>query len=128
MTDTIASPAPTAVDTPALEVRGVSKSYGGVQAVSDVDLDLHRGDVLAICGDNGAGKSSLIKIISGAQPPTSGTMTLRGEPVRFGSPHDALQKGVATIYQDLALADDDIADRVLELRAGLAGEREPRLE
>lgn len=95
MTDTTA---------PILSLRGVSKSYGGVQAVCDIDLDLHRGDVLAICGDNGAGKSSLIKIISGAQPPSSGTMTLRGEPVRFGSPHDALQKGVATIYQDLALA------------------------
>ena len=90
--------------TPILSLRGISKSYGGVQAVSGVDLDVCRGDVLAICGDNGAGKSSLIKVISGAQPPSAGTMTLRGEPVRFGSPHDALQKGVATIYQDLALA------------------------
>ncbi|WP_460450506.1 ATP-binding cassette domain-containing protein [Alsobacter sp. SYSU BS001988] len=98
---------------PILSLRGVSKSYGGVNALVDVDLDVHRGDVLAICGDNGAGKSSLIKIISGAQPPSSGTMTLRGEEAGFRSPHDALRKGVATIYQDLALAPRlSIADNV----------------
>jgi ABC-type sugar transport system ATPase subunit len=72
--------------------------------VREVDLDIFEGDVVAICGDNGAGKSSLIKIVSGAEEPTSGAMTLRGKPVRFASPHDALTQGVATIYQDLALA------------------------
>src|SRR3954471_11442471 len=91
-------------DAPILSLRGVSKSYGPVVAVRDVDLDVFRGEVLAICGDNGAGKSSLIKIISGAEAATSGAMTLRGEEVRFRSPHDALTYGVATIYQDLALA------------------------
>ena len=89
---------------PILSLRGIGKSYGAVVAVRDVDLDLHAGEVLAMCGDNGAGKSSLIKVISGAEEPTSGTIALRGESVRFQSPHDALARGVATIYQDLALA------------------------
>jgi ABC-type sugar transport system ATPase subunit len=93
-----------AQETPILSLRGVSKSYGPVAAVRDVDLDVFRGEVLAICGDNGAGKSSLIKVISGAEAATDGTMTLRGQEVRFRSPHDALSYGVATIYQDLALA------------------------
>jgi ABC-type sugar transport system ATPase subunit len=89
---------------PILSLRGIGKSYGPVVAVRGVDLDVFRGEVLAICGDNGAGKSSLIKVISGAEEPTEGEMSLRGERVHFHSPHDALAKGVATIYQDLALA------------------------
>jgi len=93
-----------APETPLLSLRGVGKSYGAVVAVRDVDLDVLKGEVVAICGDNGAGKSSLIKVISGAEEATAGEMTLRGEAVRFASPHDALEKGVATIYQDLALA------------------------
>jgi ABC-type sugar transport system ATPase subunit len=87
-----------------LSLRGIGKSYGAVVAVREVDLDIFSGEVVAICGDNGAGKSSLIKVISGAEEPTSGTMALGGKPVRFASPHDALTHGVATIYQDLALA------------------------
>lgn len=87
-----------------LSLRGIGKAYGAVLAVRDVDLDVYPGEILAICGDNGAGKSSLIKVISGAQPQSTGTLRLRGEPVRFRSPHDALRQGVATIYQDLALA------------------------
>ncbi|MEO6065943.1 MAG: ATP-binding cassette domain-containing protein [Lysobacterales bacterium] len=89
---------------PICSLRGVAKNYGAVCALRGVDLDIADGDVLAICGDNGAGKSTLIKILSGAQLPDSGTMTLRGQAVRFQSPHDALAQGVATIYQDLALA------------------------
>lgn len=73
-------------------------------AVRGVDLDIFAGETVAICGDNGAGKSSLIKVISGAEEPTSGAMAMRGQTVRFTSPHDALAQGVATIYQDLALA------------------------
>jgi ABC-type sugar transport system ATPase subunit len=91
-------------EAPILSLRGVGKNYGPVVAVRDIDLDVFRGQVLAICCDNGAGKSSLIKVISGAEAATSGAMTLRGEEVRFRSPHDALSYGVATIYQDLALA------------------------
>lgn len=91
-------------DTALFSLRGISKNYGAVQALSGIDLDVHAGDVLAICGDNGAGKSTLIKILSGAQAPSSGSLSLRGTPVQFRSPHDALAQGVATIYQDLALA------------------------
>lgn len=89
---------------PLLSLRGLAKRYGAVQALAGVDLDVHAGEVLAICGDNGAGKSTLIKIVSGAETASDGEMRLRGEPVRFASPQDALARGVATIYQDLALA------------------------
>jgi len=90
--------------TPLLSLRGIGKSYGPVVAVREVDLDIHPGGVVAICGDNGAGKSSLIKVISGAEEATAGTISMRGKQVVFASPHDALSHGVATIYQDLALA------------------------
>jgi ribose transport system ATP-binding protein len=89
---------------PILSLRGIAKSYGAVVANADIDLDVFKGDVLALCGDNGAGKSTLIKIVSGALEPSSGSMHLRQDAVTFGSPYDALTKGVATIYQDLALA------------------------
>jgi simple sugar transport system ATP-binding protein len=92
------------VTDPLLSLHGIGKSYGGVQAVRDVDLSIAAGAVVALCGDNGAGKSSLVKIIAGAQPPTTGTIRLRGQPVSFASPQDALRAGIATIYQDLALA------------------------
>ena len=90
--------------TPLLSLRGIAKNFGAVTAVREVDLDVFPGEILAICGDNGAGKSSLIKIIAGAQQPSAGTIRLRGQETRFRSPHDALAQGVATIYQDLALA------------------------
>jgi ABC-type sugar transport system ATPase subunit len=90
--------------TPLLSLRGIGKAYGPVVAVREVDLDIFAGEVVAICGDNGAGKSSLIKVISGAEEATSGTLSMRGKTVVFASPHDALNHGVATIYQDLALA------------------------
>ncbi len=85
-------------------LRDIAKRYGAVQALRGVDLDVAQGEVLALCGDNGAGKSTLVKLLSGAQQPDAGTMALRGREVRFGSPHDALVQGVATLYQDLALA------------------------
>ena len=87
-----------------MSLRGVTKRYGAVAALNGVDLDVSHGDVIAICGDNGAGKSTLIRIMSGAAEPTAGKMLLAGTEVRFRSPHDALGQGVATIYQDLALA------------------------
>ena len=80
-----------------LDIRGLTKSYGAVDALKGVDLVVNEGDVLALCGDNGAGKSTLIKVISGAQPPSAGTILLKGEPVAFASPHDALAKGIATV-------------------------------
>jgi ABC-type sugar transport system ATPase subunit len=89
---------------PILSLRDVGKSYGAVVAVRQVDLDIAPGELVAICGNNGAGKSSLVKIISGAEDLSSGTLSIRGKPARFSSPHDALAHGVATLYQDLALA------------------------
>jgi ABC-type sugar transport system ATPase subunit len=87
-----------------LEVKGIRKHYGAVKALIGVDLKVRPGEVLAICGDNGAGKSTLIRIVSGAETPTDGSLFLKGEKVLFHNPADALKKGVATIYQDLALA------------------------
>jgi simple sugar transport system ATP-binding protein len=100
----IAKPVPTFAGHALLSLRGVSKHYGAVEALSGADLEVATGDVLGICGDNGAGKSTLIRIISGAQEPSAGEMTVRGAAVRFRSPHDAHAAGIATIYQDLALA------------------------
>src|SRR5699024_8254512 len=74
-----------------------------VAAVRGIDLAVTAGEVHAICGDNGAGKSTLVKMISGAEPPDAGTITLAGEQRSFGSPHDALAAGIATIYQELAV-------------------------
>jgi simple sugar transport system ATP-binding protein len=90
--------------TPLLRLRDLRKSYGAVAALKGVDLDVFAGEILAICGDNGAGKSTLIRIVSGAHRPSGGTLELGGRTVDFASPREALQAGVATIYQDLALA------------------------
>jgi simple sugar transport system ATP-binding protein len=87
-----------------LELKQVAMNYGSVKALKGVDLCVNAGDVLGVCGDNGAGKSTMIKVISGAIKPSKGQLFLKGDPVRFASPKDALEKGVATIYQDLALA------------------------
>lgn len=87
-----------------LALRGIGMAYGAVTALRDVDLDVRAGEVLALCGDNGAGKSSLVKILSGAQMPTSGSLRLEGEELRLRGPQQALQRGIATIYQDLAVA------------------------
>jgi len=91
---------------PLLEVKGISKLFGGVHAVEDVSLSLARGEVLALAGDNGAGKSTLIKVISGVHRPDGGEIRYRGEPVDFPNPQAARDRGIETIYQDLALADN----------------------
>jgi simple sugar transport system ATP-binding protein len=90
--------------TPLLRLVALRKSYGAVAALKGVDLDVHVGEVVAICGDNGAGKSTLIRIVSGAHRPSAGTIELDGREVAFAAPRAALAAGVATIYQDLALA------------------------
>jgi ABC-type sugar transport system ATPase subunit len=89
---------------PLLRLVGLRKSYGAVAALQGVDLTVAAGEVVAICGDNGAGKSTLIRIVSGAHAPTEGWIELDGRRVDFASPLAALKLGVATIYQDLALA------------------------
>ena len=91
---------------PALELRGVRKSYGIVQALSDAELVLRRGEVHALLGDNGAGKSTLLKIAAGVISPDEGEVLVDGREVTMGSPSGARELGIETVYQDLALADD----------------------
>ena len=86
-----------------LAVRGVSKSFGGVQAVVDATLELEAGRVHGLVGENGAGKSTLAKVVAGVHAPDEGELLIDGHPVRFGSPRDALAAGVATIAQEIAL-------------------------
>lgn len=87
-----------------MQATGLVKRYGNVVAIRNSDFEVAAGEVLAVVGDNGAGKSSLIKALSGALTPDAGTMTLHGRPVRFHSPHDARTAGIETVYQTLALA------------------------
>ena len=95
---------------PLLQARGISKAFGHVQALKDVDLEVRAGEVLALLGDNGAGKSTLIKIIAGLYAPDEGELVLDGEPLSLSGPKDAVKAGVATVYQDLALVDSrDVA-------------------
>ena len=89
-----------------LSLRGITKSFGAVQALQHVDLDLPAGQVTALIGDNGAGKSTLIKTISGIWAPTSGSMYWDGKEVHVHTPRDAADLGIATVYQDLALCDN----------------------
>ena len=91
---------------PLLEVRHLSKNFGPVQALNDLTMMVRAGEVVALAGDNGAGKTTLIKAISGVYQPSSGEILLQGKPVTFGSPQEARDKGIETIYQDLALADN----------------------
>ncbi|MGW7418707.1 ATP-binding cassette domain-containing protein [Streptomyces sp. NPDC054813] len=87
---------------PIVELRGAGKSYGNIRALHGVDLKVFPGKVTCVLGDNGAGKSTLIKIISGLHQHTEGDFLVDGEPVRFTTPRQALDKGIATVYQDLA--------------------------
>lgn len=89
---------------PALQARGLVKRYGRVTAIDGADFDLYAGEVLAVVGDNGAGKSSLIKALSGALVPDAGTVLLDGNPTRFHSPLEARRAGIETVHQTLALA------------------------
>ncbi|WP_330336618.1 ATP-binding cassette domain-containing protein [Streptomyces sp. NBC_00557] len=85
-----------------VELRGAGKSYGNIRALHGVDLKVHAGQVTCVLGDNGAGKSTLIKIISGLHQHTEGEFLVDGEPVRFATPREALDRGIAAVYQDLA--------------------------
>ncbi|HEY0474464.1 MAG TPA: ATP-binding cassette domain-containing protein [Kribbella sp.] len=103
-TETAPGPGHTSVREPVLAARGLVKRYGHVTAIDGADFDLYAGEVLAVVGDNGAGKSSLIKALTGALQPEAGTISLDGEPVHFHSPLDARQAGIETVYQTLAVA------------------------
>jgi D-xylose transport system ATP-binding protein len=91
---------------PLLALKGVSKRFGAVQALDGVDLEIHAGEVVGLVGDNGAGKSTLVKIISGIYSLDHGEIYADGEQVAIREPADATQLGIATVYQDLALADN----------------------
>src|ERR1700740_2857597 len=112
---------------PLFKVRGIDKHFGAVQALFGVDLDLPAGQVTALCGDNGAGKSSLTKCIAGIYQPDHGQISGQGRPVDIRNPSDAPSLGIETVYQDLALADNlDIVQNMFlgreRLRRGLLDE------
>jgi D-xylose transport system ATP-binding protein len=92
--------------TPLLELSGISKRFGAVQALTQVDFEAYPGEVVALVGDNGAGKSTLIKIISGILPIDEGQVLFEGKPVTLEGPKSASALGIATVYQDLALCDN----------------------
>jgi len=89
-----------------LELAGISKHFGAIQALIDVSLSLHEGEVVGLMGDNGAGKSTLVKIVAGNYPPSDGTLTMGGRKVVFHKPTDAREEGIEIVYQDLALCDN----------------------
>jgi simple sugar transport system ATP-binding protein len=91
---------------PVIATRALTKAYGKVEALRGVDITIYKSEVHAVVGDNGAGKSTLLKILSGAVSPSSGDMLLDGQAVQFESPQDARDRGIETVYQDLALAGD----------------------
>jgi fructose transport system ATP-binding protein len=127
-TETSASPAggTTSAPTPVLEARGLVKRYGRVTAIENSDIALYPDEILAVIGDNGAGKSSLIKALSGALVPDEGEIFLDGKQVHFRTPMDARKAGIETVYQTLAVSPGlDIADNLFlgreERRPGVLG-------
>lgn len=107
---TTSQPNTPTVGQPVLRFENVSKSFGAIQAVQDVSFELHTGEIVGLVGDNGAGKSTIVKMISGVHQPTSGTMYLDGEPIVFENPKHARAQGIETVYQDLALVEElDVA-------------------
>jgi simple sugar transport system ATP-binding protein len=86
---------------PLIELRNVSKHFAGVRALTDVSIAVHPGKVVCLLGDNGAGKSTLIKILSGFHPPSSGSIYLDGQEIRFADPRDARSRGIATVHQEV---------------------------
>lgn len=104
---------------PVLSMRGISKGFGAVRALTDIDLDVYAGEVVALVGDNGAGKSTLVKILAGVHPADSGTISFAGAPVSIPSPTESRELGIATVFQDLALCDN------LDVVANLFLGREP---
>ena len=106
-------PEPTSTETPILRLRGVTKSFGAVEVLRDVDLDVRLGRVTALVGDNGAGKSTLIKGVAGIHTFDGGEYLFEGEPVQVTSPKQANALGIEVVYQDLALCDNlDIVDNL----------------
>ncbi len=96
-----------------VEMKGISKSFGGIRALKSVDLELRRGEIMGIVGDNGAGKSTLMKVLSGAHLADDGEIYIDGQRAQIRSPHDAFNLGIGMIYQDLALFNNlDVAQNI----------------
>jgi len=91
---------------PVIEITGISKHFGSIQALTDVSVTLERGEVVGLMGDNGAGKSTLMRIIAGNFRPSQGTIAIEGRPISFHNPIDARRAGIEIVYQDLALCDN----------------------
>ena len=112
MTDAALTPAPSRLTRsgprgePVISLRNVSKNFGAVSALTDIELDVHAGEVVALVGDNGAGKSTLVKVLAGVHQPSSGTIRFMGQEVALSSPSAALNMGIATVFQDLALCEN----------------------
>ncbi len=119
-------------DTPTLELRGITKSFGSVQALADVDFEVRAGEVMALVGDNGAGKSTLVKVVAGIHAPDSGEILFEGKPVHVSSPKEASRLGIEVVYQDLALCDNlDVVQNMFlgrEERDWLWRLKEPAME
>ena len=119
-------------ETPILQLRGISKSFGSVQALTDVDFEVRLGEVMALVGDNGAGKSTLVKCVAGTHSPDGGEILFEGKPVHIHSPKDASRLGIQVVYQDLALADNlDVVQNMFlgrEERDWLWRLKEPAME
>jgi D-xylose transport system ATP-binding protein len=93
-------------DTPLLQLRGITKTYGSVEALTDVEFEVNPGEVMALVGDNGAGKSTLVKCIAGTHTPDHGHISFEGREVHISGPKDAARLGIEVVYQDLALCDN----------------------
>lgn len=115
---------------PILSLKGVNKSFGAVSALTDIHLDVHAGEVVALVGDNGAGKSTLVKVLSGVHQPDSGDITFDGRPVSISSPAAAIELGIATVFQDLALCEnlDVVANLFLGRELGTSRLNEVQME
>ncbi|WP_420343917.1 ATP-binding cassette domain-containing protein [Paenirhodobacter sp.] len=101
-----AEAAPAAAGECILRLRGISKKFGAVSALTDIELDVHAGEVVALVGDNGAGKSTLVKVLAGVHQPSAGTIEFCGREVSLSDPGAALSMGIATVFQDLALCEN----------------------
>ena len=104
MTETLEPAAPSGE--PVLSLRGISKNFGAVSALTNIDLDVQAGEVVALVGDNGAGKSTLVKILAGVHQASSGSMKFQGREVTLSDPSASLALGIATVFQDLALCEN----------------------
>jgi len=113
------------MNAPFLIAKGITKRFGALTALSEVDLEIRSGEVLALLGDNGAGKSTFIKVLAGAHLPSDGELLINGVPVTFSSPKDAATAGIATIFQELALSENlSISENVFlgrELKRSVLG-------